>query len=471
MKPQKTVNGLTKKQLQTLLDNDMLHLVLKHNPTAPSAQPMHGAGGIFSEPAVRPDMYSAIPRARTFLSALPLVQSEYDNELISILTAQTGTVGSNPTGTCGDPVTPGVLAKATITRRFGKMFIGSDRVDTTEIGKLNNRADVERVILNGITANPLVPEPLRQPNVNFRSEAAHQLFRAGIAVERAIASVEVDGNSTLTAGSASAGWVREMDGLSRIITSGIRDLSSNTLAPAADSFVVNWGSNTLGATVNGRRFAYMLHEVVFSRQQLANKTGIPVSNWALVMDERLFFMAAYELAAYYATVNLTGATDAFPVNRTAEAIEQRYSGMLDGQYLQLANLRLPVLFTSGDETTVNASSGALTSPMYFVALEEAGTPITYLEYFPMDNRFIAEFNALANTTGRVVINNGLYMMAVRSTGFCDQIMLAAHFRLMCRAPFLCARIDNIVYSPYLGFRSPFPGVTGYEGGGVTTYGL
>jgi len=282
-------NGLTKKQMQALLDNniDPTLYITKHNPTAPTAVPVHGSGGMFSQPGVNPDMYSAIVRPNSFIGGLPLLKSEYQNELVSIITQQSATTGTNPSGTCGDPVTPGTLHKATISRRFGKVFVGSDQVDVTEIGMLNNRADIERRILNSAAINPWVPSPLAQANVNFRSEAAHQLWRAGIAFERAVASADVSGNSTLTGGSAKRGFLREFDGLDRIITSGITD-SGGTLAPAADSLVLTWGS-TLGASVGGRRLAEALHEAVFSRMQLANKTGMSVTSWTFVGDERLFF--------------------------------------------------------------------------------------------------------------------------------------------------------------------------------------
>lgn len=462
-------NGLTKKQAALMLENgiDPTLYIQKHDPTAPSAVPVHGVGGMFSEPGARPDMFSAIVRPNTFLSALPVVQSQFYNELVSILTAQSATVGSNPDGTCGDPVTPGNLHKATIARRFGKVYVGSDKVDVTEIGMLANRADVERIILNSAATNPLIPDLLAQPNVNFRSESAHQLWRAGLSFERALASIDVTGNSSLTGASAEDGFLREFDGLERLITNGITD-TSGVAAPAADSLVVTWGS-TMSATVGGRRLGRLLYEVIYSRQQLAQDTGIPVSSWALVMDKRLFFELAYEMAVFYATIKSSDATDPYPINRNAEAIESRYNAMIQGNRLTVGAFTIPVLFTSGAETTANASTGVLTSDLFLVALDALGNPVTYLEYFPMNNQFISEFNGLSNTTGRMVLNNGLYMMAVRSSGFCDQILLAGHLRMMCRAPFLCARIDDISYNPYAGFRSAFPGATGYEGGGVSSY--
>lgn len=466
--PPKEYGGMTKKQLQMLLDNDMMDLVLKHGiGTAAANAPVQGSGGIFSEAGVNPNVYSAIVRPNTFLGAIPLVQTMYSNELTTILTAQAATAGTNPTSIAGDPVTPGLLQKATIARRLATMFIGSNPVDVSSIGLLQDRADQERIILNAASANPLIPDILARGNVNFRSEAAHQLFRLGLAAERAMASIAVAGNSALTDTSATRGWLREFDGLDRIVTGGITDVSG-IRADAADSLVVNWGT-TLGATgINGKRFGRALYEAIYSRLILAMNTGIPVTRWALVMDRRLFIEAAFELAAYYVTVKLSDASSSTPQQREMDVIEQRYNAMVNGLYLTIGDLNMPVLFTDGTEVSTG-SGGTLSASLYFVALEEAGTPITYLEYFPMNNNFIDEFNALSNTTNRSVLNNGLYMLAARSTGFTDQLLLTAKLRLMCRAPFLCARLDGIVFNSPLGIRVAQPGLTQYFNGGVSTY--
>jgi hypothetical protein len=188
---------------------------------------------------------------------------------------------------------------------------------------------------------------------------------------------------------------------------------------------------------------------------------------ALVMDERLFFELIYELSAYYATVKPSDATEALPVLRTSEAVENRYIDMMNGQYLLIGSLRIPVLFTSAEETT--ESAGTLTGDMFFVPLRASDGPITFIEHFPMNNQQITEFNGLSNTTGRVVINNGLYMMAIRSNGFCDQFMLAGKMRMICRAPFLGARIDNIQYGGYVGYRNPFPGNSSFYSGGTSAF--
>jgi uncharacterized membrane protein YgcG len=112
---------------------------------------------------------------------------------------------------------------------------------------------------------------------------------------------------------------------------------------------------------------------------------------------------------------------------------------------------------------------SLTSTIFLVPRSWSGRNLLYLEYFPMNNEEITEFNQIANTTGRIVTNNGLYMMAVRSDGFCDQILVAAQMRMMLDARFLAARVDSISYNSYVGYRDWDPGRSSFYGGGTSYF--
>ena len=436
----------------------------KHNPAnAPFTSP-HGGTGLFTQPGVDPRVVSGIVRPTTFLDALPMEPSVNQNEVISILTQQSATSGTNPADYCGDPVTPGDLFKCSITRLYGNMFVGSDRITVPDIGARLNRADVDRQIVNSAPMNTLMPDVLRNDNINFNSDAAYLLYSLGISMERSLSALDVTGNSTQTGGSAEAGWLREFDGLERIIVGTITDVS-NESCPAAASLVETWNA-AIGATVRNRRIGRMLHEMIYSRIELARKTGITGVQWALVMDSRLFFELVYELAAFYATVKTADVLDGYPIVRSVDSVENRANSMMSGQYLQIGDLRIPVLFTAGVETT---GTTTLTSDLFFVPLRANIGPITKLQYFPMNNAYIAEWNGLTNTTGRQVMNNGVFMMAARSNGFCDQLIAAAKMRMICTAPFLAFRLDDIQYGGYVGYRDAFPGNGSFYSGGTSTF--
>ncbi|MHC4649128.1 MAG: hypothetical protein ACYTBJ_27060 [Planctomycetota bacterium] len=228
---------------------------------------------MFTEPGVRPDMYSAIVGPRTFMDALSFVKSEWNNELISILTGQLAGTGSNPTNTCGTPPKPGQLKKCTRTSTFGKLFLGTEKLAVDDIGLLKNRADLERQINNMASSNnPMIPELLRAPGLNFRSAKTHQLFMLSNETQRAVASVEVQGNSTLANTATTRGWISEFDGLDRLIKTGHVDVSTSTACPAADSHVITWG-RSIDGTLEGLNVVETMNDAYQSRVWLAQDVG------------------------------------------------------------------------------------------------------------------------------------------------------------------------------------------------------
>jgi hypothetical protein len=447
-------------------------LTLKHNPAAGAATyaPVHGGTGMFTEPGVRPDMYSALVGPRTFMDALPFFPSEYQNELISILTGQLEGTGTNPSNTCGTPPQPGQLKKCTRTATFGKLFLGSEKVAVDDIGLLKDRADIERQINNMASSdNPMIPDLLKQPGLNFRSVKTHQLFMLSNETQRAMAPVEVTGNSTLLPAATTRGWISEYDGLDRKIVAGHTDVSTGIACPAADSHIITWGT-TIDGIVQGANIVVTMNDMYQSRVWLADDVGMGGVSWAWVMDKRLFNALTYIYACTYPYTRCTDFTAGTPGGRTQSEIQDRALAMQRGQYLLMQGTPVPVLFTAGTEVAIPDQSGnGLTADAYLVPMTNNGTALTYMEYFPLNNQFITEWEGLA-TQGRLTHNNGMFMTAIRSDGFCDELLLTGRFRMILRTPFLAARIDNITFNSLRGYRDFEPGGTFHYDGGVTQYG-
>jgi hypothetical protein len=463
---------MTEERKYTLKElEDIKALTLKHNPAAgaPTYAGVHSGTGMFTEPGVHPDMYSALVGPRTFMDALPFVKSEWNNELISILTGQLAGTGTNPTDTCGTPPKPGQLKKCTRTLTFGKLFLGTEKLAVDDIGLLKNRADLERQINNmARSGNPMIPEILRAPGLNFRSAKAHQLFMLSNEVQRAVASVEVQGNATLANTATNRGWISEFDGLDRLIKTGHVDVSTSIACPAADSHVITWGQ-LIDGTLEGLNIVSTMNDMYQSRQWLAMDVGMDGTQWAWVMDKRLFHALTYVYACNFpfARCNFSAAT---PGGHTQAEIETRAMEMQRGQYLLMLGQPVPVLFTPGTEVAIpDKSSNGLTADAYLVPMSWNATDLTWMEYFPLDNTFISEWEGIANQ-GRVTHNNGMYMTAIRSDGFCDELLLTGRFRMIMRTPFLAARLDNITFNALKGYRDFEPGGTFHYDGGVTQYG-
>ena len=445
----------------------------KHNPAAgvPTYAAVHGGTGMFTEPGVRPDMYSALVGPRTFMNSLSFFKSDILNELISILTGQLAGTGTNPATVCSTPPQPGQLKKCTRTLTYGQIFLGTEKLDVTAIGGLKNRADVERQINNMVQSdNPMIPDLLKRPGLNFRSVLTHQLFMLSTQLQRSIAPVEVTGNATLGNAATNLGWISEFDGLDRLIKTGHVDVSTSTACPAADSHIITWGRSVDG-TLEGLNIVETMIDAYFSRQALADDVGMTGVQWAWVMDKRLFRALTFVFACTFPNTRCTDFAAATPGGRTQSEIENRALQMQSGQFLMISGQPVPVLFTAGTEVAIpDKSSNGLTADIYLVPMKWNGTDLTWMDYFPLDNQFIQEWQGMAQQNGRVVHNNGMYMTAIRSDGFCDELLLTAKFRMIMRAPFLAARIDNVTFNAYKGYRSFDPGGTFFYDGGVTQYG-
>lgn len=446
---------------------------LKHNPAAgaPTYAPVHSGTGMFTEPGVRPDMYSALVGPRTFMDSLTFNKSEFMNEMISILTGQQAGTGSNPDDVCRTAPKPGLLKKCTRTLTYGQIFLGTEKLAVPDIGALKDRADMERLINNMAQSDsPMVPDLLRRPGLNFRSALAHQLFMLSTQLQRSIAPVEVTGNATLAPAATTLGWISEFDGLDRLIKTGHKDVSTETLCPAADSHIVTWG-RVIDGTLEGLNIVETMNDMYQSRVWLSDDVGMSGVQWAWIMDKRLFYALTYIYACTYPYTRCTDASASTPTGRTQSEIQDRAIAMQNGQYLLMQGTPVPVLFTAGTEVAIpDQSSNGLTADAYLVPMKWNGTDLTWMDYFPLDNQFIQEWQGMAQQAGRTVHNNGMFMTAIRSDGFCDELLLTAKFRMILRTPFLAARIDNIVFNALKGYRSFDPGGTFFYDGGVTQYG-
>lgn len=460
----------TAEQVAEMARLGILGRAAKHDPNESAlGYPLQGVTNApFSEPGLRRDIPSAIISPSSPVSGLALRRSEYTDSKVTILTAQTASAGTNPDDVCGTAPYPGDLKKATVTRTFGELFFGSETIKVTDAGRLTNTAEIgHRIINDPLMQSALIPDLLRQPNINTRSLQAQQLMQLGTAIDRAIAPVAIDGVSTNTGTAAERGFLREFDGLSSLIKTGYVDESTSLTAAAMDSEVVSWSAD-FDATVGGNNLIEEITNMVYGLTRIGERLGITGLQFRLVMDERLHRQLSYLAATTYASVryDLTNSASS-PVNRDAADIERRQAAMQNGRTLLIENRPIPVYFTSGSETTL--SGGELVSDLFVVPERWSGGDITYIEYFPLDNPFATEFVAQFNSTARTVINNGLYMLSERSDGFCSQMLAFSRMRLMLDMPFLAGRIDDIQFPSYTGYRSWDPAGSSYFGGGASYF--
>lgn len=447
---------------------ELVEMQTKHDPAAGGATlSMLDTGGALSNPHTYPDVISAIQQPRSWIEKLALKRSNIRNRQDTVLTGLQAMTGSNPDSTCGSPMRPGNLKTCTVNLSFGQLYIGTEKIKFDEVALRDSHGVAEKRIVNGVQAfanTPWVPDPLRQSNINAASAAATALFKLATNIKRSVAKIEAIGNNTLTGGARRDGWVSEFDGLDRLLIA-INDVNGQA-CPAASPLIENWGA-ALTASVNGLTIVQLMHDIWYSKSDLAEETGIDMPRLTWLMDKRLFRQLVHQFACNYASARCGDGTQGNPINREAAELERRRNEMWNGRYLLIDGVATPVEFTSGSE--VDTSSGApFDSSIYLIPMN---SEYTWMEYNPFDAELLTQ--ALADfggdTTKTRATNSGLYILFNRSDGICAELNATAMVRLVMRARFLSARIDGVQFNSYVGYRDWDPDGTSWYNGGTTFY--
>jgi hypothetical protein len=465
--------SFTAEELETLAKAGVLSVGAKNDPASTTAtgNPLHGTNqaglgnvyGTFSAPGVRPEMFSALARARSFLRLASLEGSSVDNERIEVLTGQTADAGTNATGFCGNPPSVGNLKVAQQLYTWGDYYVKTELNALAQTGSLKDRADQSRRILNaGQIDNPFIPD-LAMRLTDTQSALQHEFYKLGVSMERQSELVAVRGSAG-TKNSAYPGWFTQFSGLDAQIAQGKTDVLTGVTAPALDSAVISFNAAITGAGANGYSIVENITAMVRGLQDRAASVGIGAQH-AIVMRKDLFYALVDIFACEYATYMCDGATNS-PNNRDGMVIQNMRVDMLNGRYLLVSGQQIPVVFSDGIAQE-NTANNTYKSDIYVVAYQADGVPLLRLQYFDMGNSYINEFANAFGLDDVAILNNGLFIVGKRSTGLCIEYHVQARMRLILDAPFLSGRIDDAIYTLIDPIKDAMPGTSFYANGGIT----
>lgn len=457
-------------QIKALAEKGALNFGQKNDPASLTLSGgfLHGPNpsgtgyGPLTAPGVRPQMISAMVRARSLASALPMMASDVDTEKIEIHTGVTAQVGTNATGFCGNPPGPGALKKCGQNYTFGDYFVKTDLLPLAKIGMRKDRADIPRNILNaGPGFNPLIPEQVFSlPDT--QSVFRYQLWLIGVAAERSLTPVVAQGDNTLASTATHEGWIQEFTGYQSQVKTGYTDISTGLTCPAADSIVDTWNAD-VSTAVGGRTLTEALQDHAWALMQRAEDAGMMGVRWVISMRREAFYRIAQEVA-----VNVGTARGGVLDNGTlfVQPVQTRYEELLTNQYLPLFGQNWPVQIDDGipQETTANQT---YKSDIFFIPIDWQGFPLTYMEYFNMANQYNVEYGNAFGIGEVTRLNNGLWLVGKRDTGLCIEYHFQARMRLLLTAPFLASRIDDVWYTYKPGTHDPLPGMSNYADGGAS----
>lgn len=458
-----------------------LAATMKASGTTGGVIPPHGPNALFNTPGINPGIVSAIVKPNgieDFLEQAGHIRMSQDtNPLFGIMTGQTASTGTEPTDPCSEDVpVPGDLKMCYQTWVFGEMTMKSKPIRVDNAGELINRSEqLDLRLLN----NPFgaLPDVVNIPATElFRSKLAKAVAELSLDFKRRYARLIYTGNPTNTA--SSTGGYQEFNGLDRIVNTGYRNVINNVLCSAADAYVVDAAQaiiqNTASATVNRYREAWR------SRRKLAEDVGLNGVEWAFVMRYQKF-LALVDIwaCAYYTyrcyTAAPSGTTANAFVDASGAAIQLR-EAMLEGNFLLIDGVRVPVIIDNTLEE-LNVGAGNFQSDTYLLPLRgpdfsDTNGQITYIEHFNYRGPYGME--SIISQMGpqgeyRVSSDGRFAIFFLGGTAFCKQVMARTRKRIIVRAPFLAAKLENERYNVYVHEREWQPSTSFFENGGGTSF--
>ena len=466
--------SFTEDELATLAKAGFLQIGEKHTPasTTLDAQALHGPFqgnssqfGALSSPGVRPGRFDAMQRVRSVGSILSLQKSDLHNELLEIKTGVTDSAGTNPTTFCGDPVVYGDLKVCQQIYTWGDIYFKTRLNAAPLLGQRRNRADLPGEFLNAAAVNnPFLPDFVTRIT-DTKSQLQLETYTASVGLERQVDQVHFLGVAG-TQNSTYPGIMTQWKGFDALVSTGNTDNVSGLACPAVDSIVESFDADVAGSDSSGRSIVEAFTDLFYAADDRANSVGMAGVNFAFVLRadtfRRITDAFASELALYRTTSTVVGT----PLQRDGMAVQTVRRDMFNGQFIPIDGRQVPVIFSDGipRETLAN---NTYKSDVFLLPIDWGGIPLSYAQFFPMDNPYASEFSNFTGVSDKRVMNNGLYMVGKRSTGLCDELHFAARVRLILETPFLAGRLDDVQYVYLAKTRDADPSFSLYADGGAT----
>lgn len=473
----------TFEQLRNLLQSPegaaILAAAYKASGTTNAVIPPHGPNALFNYPGVSPGVVATIVTPtgiEDFLEQAGHVRMSQDTrEIFAILTGQTASSGTEPTSGCNEDVPiPGDLKICRQTFPFGELTMKSKPIQVDRAGELLNRSEpLDLRLLNDPFAALPQPQPLTIGEV-LRSTVAKALAELTLDIRRRHARLIWTGNPANTA--TNTGGYQEYNGFERVVNTGKTDVVSGVACPAADSYLYDFGNAIIQN--NASLTMQTIREAFRHLSRLASDVGIDNVGWVFVMRYQLFLALVDIWACAYYSYRCYSA---FPgggapsVEATGATIQLR-EAMLQGQFLLIDGQRVPVIIDN-TATELNVGGGNFQSDVYLLPLtsptfNDTGGQITYMEYFNYRGPYgmAAEVGRLGPDNEYGVSPDGRFaIFYLGGTAFCKQVMIRTRKRVVCRAPFLAARIQNLRYNVYVHEREWQPNTSFFQDGGATSW--
>lgn len=445
----------------------------------------HDAGGLFNTPCVSRRLFSAVPLPRKGLQALlPVMPSQISSPQVGIITGVTSTdedaeTNDAITGECGRGPSAGKLKYCVINDYpFGDFSRSMSAINIRKAGRMACRTDTfdYQVLGNPFNMGAAQQNVPGFPGLNSignvaNNEASKALFELGVAWSRDFARIFYTGNPA----GAWDEWTMPFRGMDLLINDGYQDIISGNLCTRVDSYVADFTAFTGGTAdieSNPGAIVQAIVEITNLLFRRAVQMGVDPARWVLTMPYNLFRKLCYLWPCAFYTSFCTPATG-YTGNLDAAAQQALTQSMLSGQYLLVGTPDNPdgrIAVVLDDAITESTGDDAdLESSIRWVCTHILSNyVVTYMEYF--DYNGMNGPMEIAKQVGQggnyQTYDNGRFLAHfIAPEGTCVQVAFYMEPRLRVDTPWLCARLDNVEYSPIVPQDSAFPGDDTYYDGG------
>lgn len=445
----------------------------------------HGPG-LFTPP-MDPNVMNAMQLPQGGLEeTLPEIPTNFETPLYGIITGQAnGTDVTAPADDCGDWGEAGYIQLCRQYQVLGTEGVSSRTIDLLRMGRFVDRADFSDYTLVG---NPFdnanngssfdgLPTTVN-PNDFMKSELAKVMRELEIEAMRRF----IPDFWTSVPGTASdayhTAWTR---GMQLQINTAYRDAILGTACDAADAKIYNFatistGGNNISTVASaGGVLVSLIADMVFTMDQKDIETGMGPVDRVLVMSREAFRGATEVWPCSYLTNACMTASASNPNAVIASEQVAMREDMRKGKFLWVDGRQIPVLVDPTVPQTQGsgaAGAGTFTSDIWYVARRvRGGFPVLYKTYFNFNGPAAARdvIGAMGSLAfGLSTSPNGKYLFALDKVGNCFKLKATRRRGLVCRTPYLNARITNVAVKPRIVSDNWNPaGPSFYVNGGVS----
>lgn len=448
--------------------------------SAVSGPYMHGPGGLFGTPGLKRDVISTRVLPKGILSVLPSMGTNEMQPLYPYITGFLAPTGSNPNGTCDDPMTAGPIKNCIQTATFGRYPLQTRAIDVTQTGQITNRGEfldlrlMNDPLLGGLGGMTPPASTLGVTGtMDMLRDALVRFVEVGVDLQDIIARQIYNGNP---ANNTAGGGYMEFPGLNILIGTTKVDAITGTPCPSLASIVEDMAYGNV-TDQGGQTIVNILTYMMRNLKWNASRMNMGGTEWAIVMRPTLW----WELTAVWPCAYLTYRCQANTNNTQTQLIVNANDQidmrdeMRNGMYLMIDGYKYNVILDDAIDELNNNSNGAIgitsfASPIYVIPLtaRDGQMPTTYIEYFdfsgpngPMTAVQDAGYMPWFWT------DDGKWFWWRKTSGSpCIQWGTVGKMRVIELTPHLAGRINNVQYTPLIHERDPFFENSYFVDGGV-----